>query len=305
MENLVKKQSSIGYWRRQLRDPKVRVAYLFIAVPTLLVLIFRFIPVFVSFQLSFLDYDIINPSKFVGIKNYSTLMDDKIFWLSLKNVFYYVAGTIPVSIILGLLLAVAVYAKWFKGREIMRAIYFIPVIISMTVVSLVFSWIYNPSYGMLNLILSSLGLPTVLWLGPKLAMPMVIIMSIWKNLGYYMVIYLAGLTSIPPQLYEAAELDGATKFQQFKSVTIPLLIPVTSFLSVLGIIGAFQVFDQIYVLTSGGPMYKTSIIIYYIWQNAFQLLKMGYASAIAWILFLIMFSLTLIQFKLYGKGTEY
>jgi len=283
----------------------VRVAYLFIAVPTLLVLIFRFIPVFVSLPLSFLDYDIINPSKFVGIKNYSALMDDKIFWLSLKNVFYYVVGTVPVSMILGLLLAVAVYAKWFKGREIMRAIYFIPVIISMTVVSLIFIWIYNPSYGALNIVLNSLGLPSVMWLGPQFAMPMVIIMSIWKSLGYYMVIYLAGLTSIPQQLYEAAELDGATKFQQFKSITIPLLVPVTLFLSVLGIIGAFQVFDQIYVLTAGGPMHKTTVVVYYIWQNAFQKFKMGYASAIAWVLFIIMFSLTVTQFKLFGKGAEY
>ncbi len=305
MENLVKKQSFIGYWRRQLRDPKVRVAYLFIAVPTLLVLIFRLIPVFVSLPLSFLDYDILTPSKFVGIKNYSALVDDRIFWLSLKNVFYYVVGTVPVSMIIGLLLAVAVYAKWFKGREIMRAIYFIPVIISMTVVSLIFIWIYNPSYGALNAILNTLGLPSVMWLGPQLAMPMVIFMSIWKSLGYYMVIYLAGLTSIPQQLYEAAELDGATKLQQFKSITIPLLLPVTLFLSVLGIIGAFQVFDQIYVLTAGGPMHKTTVVVYYIWQNAFQKFRMGYASAIAWVLFIIMFSLTVTQFKLFGKGAEY
>jgi len=175
----------------------------------------------------------------------------------------------------------------------------------MTVVSLIFIWIYNPSYGALNAILNTLGLPSVMWLGPQLAMPMVIIMSIWKSLGYYMVIYLAGLTSIPQQLYEAAELDGATKLQQFKSITIPLLVPVTLFLSVLGIIGAFQVFDQIYVLTAGGPMNKTTVVVYYIWQNAFQKFKMGYASAIAWVLFIIMFSLTVAQFKLYGKGTEY
>ena len=120
-----------------------------------------------------------------------------------------------------------------------------------------------------------------------------------------MVIYLAGLTSIPQQLYEAAELDGATKFQQFKSITIPLLLPVTLFLSVLGIIGVFQVFDQIYVLTAGGPMNKTTVVVYYIWQNAFQKFRMGYASAIAWVLFIIMFSLTVTQFKLFGKGAEY
>lgn len=280
-----------------LRDSKVRSAYLFISIPFLLILIFRIIPVFVSLIISLCDYNMIMSPKYIGFYNFKRLfLEDEIFLKSLANTAYYTLFTVPLTIICSLAVAVILSQKWFWGRNIFRALYFTPVVTSMTAVSLVFSWMYDPSFGILNRLLEIIGLPTQKWLAdPKLAMPCIIAMSIWKGLGYDMVLYLSGFSSIPSSLYEAARIDGASPFQEFWYITLPLSKFITFFLIIMGVIGSFQVFDQVYMMTGGGPVNATVVVIYFIWARAFRDLRMGYASSAAWVLFLILVTFTVLQ----------
>ncbi len=260
-------------------------------------LIFILGPIIASFCLSFTSWDLLTPVKWIGFENYQTLITDQVFWKVLWNTIYYTIGTVPAGIIISLFLAIALNQK-IKGVKIFRATYFLPVISSTVAVAVVWQWLYNPEFGLLNYLLALIGIEGPKWLtSTTWAMPAIIVTSIWKNLGFNMLLFLAGLQGIPETFYEAAQIDGANWWQQFRNITIPLLSPTTFFVVIMSIINSFQVFDQIYIMTEGGPARSTSVLVHYLYQNAFEYFKMGYASAIAYVLFFLVFIITLIQLK--------
>ncbi|WKV10161.1 sugar ABC transporter permease [Thermoanaerobacterium sp. CMT5567-10] len=279
--------------------------YLFLLPNIIGFLIFVLGPALASLILSFYDWNLFNTPNFVGVGNYVKILHDNTFWQSLFNTIYFTIGSVPFSIVLSLILAVALNQK-IKGLTLFRTIYFLPVVSSMVAIALVWRWMYNNDYGILNSLLSQLHLPTVNWLSSTTwAMPAIILMSIWKSLGYDMVIFLAGLQGIPNSYYEAAKIDGASGFQLFRYITIPLLSPTTFFVTIISLISSFQVFDQAYVMTDGGPANKTMTIVYYLYRSGFSYYKMGYASAVAWALFIIILILTIIQWKYSGRKINY
>jgi multiple sugar transport system permease protein len=297
---------------------QARTAWLFLTPGLLLFFLFVLIPVLAAFYLSFCRYDIIHSPTWIGAGNYSRIAEDignrGVFYLSLRNTAQYALGTIPVGMALALGLALLLNAG-LRGITIYRTIYYLPVVTSLVAVSLVWMWIYDPNYGLLNHFLQLLSrtvsaiigrevmVPPQTWLAdPGQAMPAIIAMSIWRGLGYNMVIYLAGLQSIPSHLYEAATIDGATPWQRFRSITWPLLKPTTAFILIVSVIGASQVFAQVYVMTNGGPNNATTVIVHQIFQNAFSFMKMGYASAMAFVLFGLIFVMSLINLRLLRGG---
>jgi len=290
-----------------LRKRETKTAWIFLLPSLIGFSVFVFAPVLVSLVLSFLKWDLLTDAKFVGLSNYKNLiLHDETFHLVLKNTVVFVLGTVPTRVILGLLLAMAL-VKSIPGRTIFRAAIFFPVIIPTVAAAMVWRWIFNTDFGMLNDLLYNLGVNNLpQWLSdPNWAMVAIIILSVWKDLGFTLVLFMAGLQGIPKVLYEASEIDGASKWQKFWRITLPLLSPTTFFVIVINVIGSFQVFDQAFVLTAGGPGYATTTIVYHIYTNAFQLFRMGYASAAAWILFAIIFGITLIQFKYQKKWVYY
>jgi len=257
--------------------------------------IFIIIPVLGSFGISLLKWNLISSPRFVGFNNYAELFKDQTFYDVLLNTFYYASVTTIFGIILPLLLAVALDSK-IKGSTFFKSAYFIPFITPMIVIAIVWAWIFDPNYGILNWLF---GLGTnVTWLYDRhLAMIAIIIVSIWKNIGYNMVIFLAGLQAVPESLNEASEIDGAVGIKRFFLVTLPLLSPTVFFVSVMTVISSFQVFDLVYLMTGGGPENSTMVIVYWLYKNAFEYFKLGTASAIAYVLFMIILVLTLIQWK--------
>lgn len=268
-------------------------------------LLFTLWPVLASFLLSFTEWDLLQPMKFVGIQNYINLFQDEIFIKVFGNTLYFTIVSVPIGIVISLLLAVALN-QGLRGIKFYRAAYFLPVISSMVAVAVIWQWIYNPEYGVLNYFLSVFGIEGPSWLtSTKWAMPAVIVTSIWKNVGFNMLIFLAGLQAIPESYYEAADIDGATWLKKFRHITIPLLSPTTFFVSVMSVIGSFQVFDSVFLMTQGGPARSTSVMVHYIYENAFQFFKMGYASAMSYVLFFIIAIITLIQFWRQKKSQIY
>lgn len=260
-------------------------------------LIFILFPVLASFGLSFAQWDLLGDISWIGLSNYQELISDKIFIQVLWNTIYFTVGTVPFGIIISLFLAIALNQK-IIGVKFYRGAYFLPVISSTVAVAVVWQWLYNPEFGLLNYILDLFGISGPNWLSSTTwAMPAVIITSIWKGLGFNMLLFLAGLQGIPQTYYEAAEIDGANWFAKFWHITIPSLSPTTFFVVIMSIIGSFQVFDVIYVMTEGGPARSTSVLVHYLYQNAFEYFRMGYASAIAYVLFFLVFTVTLIQLK--------
>jgi multiple sugar transport system permease protein len=240
----------------------------------------------------------IGKKTFIGLQNYLNLLGESEFWQSLGVTFYYVLVSIPFG--LGLALAIALMLnKIVKGIGFFRTSFFIPYITSLVSVAIVWLWIYNPKYGVLNQLLSLLGLSKQNWLeDPNLAMPAVILFLIWKNLGYNVIIYLTKLQSIDQSYYEAARIDGAGAWSQFRFITLPLLSPTTLFLLILSTIYAFQIFPSVYTLTpDGGPNNATTPVIFYLYQNAYEQFRMGYACSIAYVVFFIILLITLIQKK--------
>ncbi len=276
-------------------------------LPTLIVITgFHVIPIFFSLGLSFFSWDLISTAKFEGLRNFRILWNDPLYWLSIRNTIYYTVVAVPLNIILALSIAILLNQK-IRGMDAYRLIYFIPVITSINAVSIVWKLIYHPNIGLLNAFIGLFGIPPQRWLlDPKWAMLSIIIMSVWKGLGYNVIIFLTGLKNIPPHLYEAATVDGANRLHQFRHITIPLLSPVTFFVSVMSIIGSFQVFAQIYMMTpGGGPMNSTLTIVYYLYKVGFGDFHFGYASAIAFELFIMIFLLTLFQKLVVEKRVHY
>jgi multiple sugar transport system permease protein len=282
-------------------------AYLFLLPNMLGFVIFTVLAVAASAVISLTNWDLLSPAKFVGLANYQRLLtNDPLFHKVLVNTFYFTFVSVPLAVILSLVLALALN-QGLRGVTVFRTIYFLPVITSMVVVALIFRWFYNPDFGVLNYVLFKIGInnpPN--WLANRQwAMPAIIIMAVWKQLGYNMVIFLAGLQAIPTNLYEAASIDGAGKWERFRHITIPMLTPTTFFIVVISIIHSLQVFDAVLVLTEGGPANATRTIVYHIWQQAFQFLQMGYAAAVAWVLFFMIFLVTMLQWKLQGRWVHY
>ncbi len=287
------------YRHRQYVAPLV-----FILPAVVLLLVFRVLPIFQSAQLSLTEFKILNPalSKFVGLDNYVRLFQDRHVAEALWNTVTYSVGSVIPGMLISLLYALIITERWFRFQSFARVVFFLPHVLSITIAALMFSWMYHPSFGLFNFILHGIGLRDVQWLGdPNTAMLSVIIMVVWRGLGYNITIWSAGLLSIPLEYRDAAKIDGASWLKEFWYVRFPMLRPVFLFLAVLGFLNTFQGFESIYVLTAGGPANATRVIVFYLWQNAFQWMEMGYASAIAWILFVILISLTYLQFKLMGR----
>ncbi|HEV2527527.1 MAG TPA: sugar ABC transporter permease [Thermomicrobiales bacterium] len=282
--------------RLSIRTREAIECYLFILPAILGLLLFYLGPMIASFVLSLTDYDLLTSPEFIGFENYRELVEDELFWQSLRVTAIYSIVSVPVVLALGLFLAVLLN-QHVPGTTFFRAVFYLPTIISGVAVAMLWRWIFNTDYGILNLLLDKVGIRGPGWLtDDRFALTSLIITSIW-TFGGAMLIFLAGLQGIPSELYEAAELDGAGRWRRFWTVTFPLLSNVTFFNLVLGIIGALQVFTEAFVLTNGGPNNATLLLPVYLYRNAFSYLEMGYASAIAWVMFLIVFILTLIVFR--------
>ncbi|PJA53351.1 MAG: sugar ABC transporter permease [Candidatus Marinimicrobia bacterium CG_4_9_14_3_um_filter_48_9] len=277
---------------------------LFLAPALLLIAVFFFIPVVASFLMSFTDFDIYSladssNARFVGLENYKNLLSDPLFWKAMRNTLYFVFVGVPLSLIVSLGTALLLNSKLIRFMSLFRLAYFLPVVTTLVAVAVVWRYIYHPSFGLVNYLLSFMGIGAVDWLGnPKWAMLALILMAVWKNFGYNMIIFIAGLQNIPPELYESARIDGAGKWQELLHITLPMLLPTTIFVSIITIIGYFQLFAEPYVMTQGGPMNATLSIVLLMYQEGFRWWRMGYSAALAFVLFLILFIATLVQLRL-------
>jgi multiple sugar transport system permease protein len=282
-----------------------RTAALFIAPSFIPLILFLILPMFAAVVLSFSSWDLLSPPHWVGFANFQELVHDKDFHNALKNTLIFIAGYLPLVYILGLSAAIALDRK-FRGSSILRAAYFLPVITSWVVVALLWKWILNPNGGLVNSALAAIGIQGPGWWTSKSwSMISVILPSAWKDLGYVMLILLAGLQSIPPEYKEAAAIDGANKRQILFRITLPLLTPASFFILVVSLINNFQVFDQIYVMTQGGPEGSTSVVVQQIVKNSFDYGHMGYASAMSMVLFSIILVITGIQIRLQKRWVNY
>ncbi len=288
----------------KIRQYKI-VPYLFILPTFLILLIFGIIPALWGIGLSFFNYPLLQEPRFIGFENYRRLMSDYLFQRSFINTLYYMLGTVPPRIIIGLIIAL-ILNQPLKGKTTLRLMYYFPVITPIVTVSMLWVWILDTHFGILNYLLSLIKINPIPWLtSTEWAMPSVIIMSIWKTVGWNMLVFLSGLQGIPDSFYEAAKLDGADKFKIFYYITLPLLRPTILLAIVMSLISSSQVFDQVYVMTGGGPGYSTMTLVQQIYNAAFQNYTMGYASAISVILLLLVTILSLIQFRFFGKEVEY
>lgn len=267
-------------------------------LPAGLILIsFHLGPAAYALYLSLLDWNMLRSGpRFVGLGNYLELLHDPYFWLSLKHTTLYVAGVVPTSMALSLLVAVLI-TRLRRGGAWYRALFFLPVVTAGSAAAVVWKWILYPDEsGLLNAFLGWFGLSPQQWfLNPRIALPAIMLMSVWKNMGYDVLIFFAGLRNISAHYYEAAAIDGAGRWAQFRHITWPLLAPTTVFISIVSIISSFQVFAQVFVMTQGGPLNSTLVVVYYLYQVAFGLFRMGYAAAIAYVLLIIILILTIAQ----------
>lgn len=281
-----------------------RTAWLFLAPALLLIGVFFFLPVAASLLLSVTDFDIyaiasLANARFVGLRNYAELLQNPLFWTAVRNTFYFalVGGPLTVATSLGAALLISSRLVRFKG--LFRTLYFVPFVTTLVAVAIVWRYLYHPQYGLLNYLLGWIGVSPIDWLGdPRWAMPAIILLGVWKNFGYNMLIFIAGLQNIPSELYEAAELDGAGAVRRFWHVTLPMLAPTFLFVGVITMIGYFQLFAEPYVMTGGGPLKATTSLVLLMYEEGFRWWRMGVAAAVAFILFLIILAWTLLQFRL-------
>lgn len=261
-------------------------------------LVFFAVPMIASLWISLNQWDMLTPAKFVGLKNYNTAFNhDPLFWQSLKVTALYAVFSVPLGLITSLLLSLLLNQA-VRGMRLFRTIFYLPAVVSGVSVMVLWMWIFNPQIGLLNTVLGYFGIAGPGWIfDPHWALPSMVLMSLWSSVGGSVIIWLAGLKGIPPSLYEAAELDGAGGWQKFRNVTIPMLTPTIFFNLVMGIIGAMQTFGEAYVMTKGGPMNSTLFFNFYLFDHAFQNFRMGYASALAWVLFLLILALTAMVVK--------
>jgi multiple sugar transport system permease protein len=267
-------------------------------------LAFKVYPFFASLYYSLRSTTLLSPGEFVGLENYRELMGDSLFWVSLKNTFYYTGASILVGTVAAISLAMLLNQR-VRGVTLYRVLFYMPSIVPLAAVSVIWIWILHPTYGVTNYILDTLGLPTPGWFSdPQWSMPGLILVSLW-GLGNAMIIYLAGLQGIPGELYEAAQLDGASAWQRMLNITLPLLTPVILFNVIIGMIYGFQYFVEPFIITQGGPVDSTLTYGLYLYNNAFVFYRMGYAAAMAWILFIIIMVLTLALLRSASKWVFY
>ncbi|MFC6823645.1 carbohydrate ABC transporter permease [Halopelagius fulvigenes] len=288
-------------------DARTNPAWYAIVIPKVaLFAIIMIIPFLGAFYVSLHDWaPLAQTHPFVGLQNYVQLLNDAVFWKSLQNTVFYAVMLLLFDVPIALGLALLLNMK-LRGTRFYSAAIFLPVVTSWVVVSLIWTWIYSPTNGILNITLASLGLPTYDWLGNRaLAMPAITAMSIWKHIGFNMVIFLAGLGGIPDHYYEAAIVDGANRWQRFRYITLPLLKPTAFFVIVVTMIFSFRVYTQVYVMTNGGPVHSTYTLMFYFWEQGFGQYNYGYASAMAVVLLVIVFTLSIIQQRTWGSDVEY
>jgi multiple sugar transport system permease protein len=279
--------------------------YLFVAPAMVIFFVFTLLPVVYALYLSFTNYDVFTRQDWVGLSNYQEVFEDELFWRALQNTLTYTALSIPISMALGLVLAVLLNQK-LRGLTFYRTAYYVPVVTSMVAVSMIWIQLFDPLYGVLSNALEAVGVRGINWLGdPNLAMPSIVAVSVWKVIGWNMLIYLAGLQGIPEYLKEAAAIDGANRWQSFSKITLPLLQPTTFFIFVTSLIGAFQVFDQVYVMTGGGPANATTTLVHQIYNAAFKSLDMGYAASMSFVLFAMILVVSLFSFRVIRSEVSY
>jgi multiple sugar transport system permease protein len=296
--------SGQGSWKQEAPG------LLFIAPAALLLATFLFVPIGVSFVMSLTDLDILSINdwgniRFIGLDNYFKIANDPVFWKSLGNTLYFAGIGVPLTIAVSLFAAVALNQKLVRGKALFRVALFAPVVTTIVAVAVVWRWLYNPEYGVFNWMLRSLGLDPLHWLAdPKTALPSLILLAVWKNFGYNMVIFLAGLQTIPESQYEAARIDGANAWQCFRFITLPGLAPTMVFVLILTTIGYLQFFAEPYVMTKGGPLDSTMSIVLYMYNQGFRFFNLGYASAVSYALFGLIFCFTFVQMRLKKSGFE-
>lgn len=281
-----------------LHRKEQRVALAFVALPVIGFAVFTIFPLLFSVYASFTEWNGISAPVFTGLANFQAMMVDPYFWKAMWNTLFLMIG-IPIGLFLSLLLALALNRK-MRGTTFFRTVYYVPVISSIAAVAILWQWAFNGDFGLINQALALIGIDGPNWLANTATVkPAIIIMSVWKGMGYSMLLFLAALQSVPRHLYEAAALDGAGVLQQFRNVTLPMLRPVTFFLVVTSIIGGSQIFIEINIMTpGGGPEFGSASIVWYIWQKAFNYLQMGYATSMSLVLGLLVFAVTAIQFRL-------
>ncbi|MGM0123430.1 multiple sugar transport system permease [Enterococcus sp. AZ194] len=296
-------QSTIPSKKRKRRgiNEQQNIAYLFIGVPILLLIIFAIVPIIMAIFYSMTDYNIIEKPNFIGLQNFKKIFSDEFFFISLKNTFIYTALYVPLGLIVSLVTAMLLNQRK-KTVSLFRTFFYLPVLCSSVATATIWYWLLNPQYGLFNQVLGVFGIDGPAWLySSNWAMTAIVIMSVWMSFGGNMMIFLAGLQGINPALYEAADIEGASSWQKFRSITWPQLSKTTFLVTTQLVIGAFQVFDQAYMLTKGGPGNSTITIVYYIYNEGFGGLQMGYASALSFILFLIIFVFSLLNMKVTNK----
>ncbi|WP_261805963.1 carbohydrate ABC transporter permease [Lapidilactobacillus luobeiensis] len=286
----------ISKQKHRLQRKNTLIAYSFIAPNFLGFFIFTLIPVVFSFVLAFMSWDSFSTPKFVGLDNFSKMIHDTTFWISFKNTFLYTIGVVPFTLLISLGLAILLNKK-LAGVKFFRTAFFFPYVTSLVAIAVVWNMLFHPTMGPINQFLRMfIANPPGWTTSSQWALTAIVIVSIWRFMGYYMILYLAGLQSIPKELYEAASMDGANKWQQFKNVTLPSLRPTTFFVTIMLVINCFKIFDLVQVMTDGGPGRATNVLVYEIYNEAFVKFNFGYASAIAFVLFVIVLGVTIIQF---------
>jgi multiple sugar transport system permease protein len=273
--------------------------------PALLVIgVFFFLPVLAALALSLTDFDIyaladLGNLRLVGLRNYAQLLQTPLFWQAFGNTLYFVVVGVPLSIAASFGAALLLHSRLARFPAFFRTALFAPVVTTLVAVAVIWRYLFNPHYGLLNYALDRVGIPAIDWLGdPHWAMPAIIVFAVWKNFGYNMIILLAGLQSIPEQLYEAAQIDGASGWRQFRHVTLPVLAPIVAMVNILTIAGYFQLFAEPYVMTQGGPLQSTVSVLYFMYEEGFKWWNLGSASAVAFLLFLFIFCVTAVQLRL-------
>jgi multiple sugar transport system permease protein len=280
-----------------------RAAWWFVAPALLVIAVFFFLPIIAAFLISLTDFDIyaladLANLRFVGVGNYLKLLQNPLFWQALGNTLYFVGAGVPLSIAASLGAALLLHSRLARFKPFFRTALFAPVVTTLVAVAVIWRYLFNTRYGLLNYALGGLGIDPIDWLGdPRWAMPAIILFAVWKNFGYNMIIFLAGLQSIPEELYEAARIDGASVWRQFSSVTLPMLSPVVMLVGILTIAGYFQLFAEPYVMTQGGPLQSTVSVLYFMYEEGFKWWNLGSASAVAFVLFLLIFAVTALQLR--------
>ncbi|HEV8440692.1 MAG TPA: sugar ABC transporter permease [Methylomirabilota bacterium] len=281
--------------------------YLYLGPALLFLAVFTYYPIGFSAYLSLFRWNVLTPEKvWVGLENYLHLWGEPVFWLVLRNNLFYALGAIPTTMALGLFLAILVNGKLGRARSLYRVALFYPTMVPMVAAAMLWVWLFNPGIGLVNYYLGFLGVPKVEWLYDRhWALPAIIIMSIWKNFGYFMLIYLAALQGLPAELYEAASLEGAGAWARFATITFPLLGPTSLFVFVVAIISSFQVFDQVFVMTQGGPADQTNVLIFFIYQHAFRFWDLGMGATLTTVFVCLLLALIAVVLRSVGRRVYY